>query len=530
MVHLPDEIWLKIAEYIDPPDTKCTCECESGRERNRVVEQNLINLCLVSKQLRAVFQPGLYRSFVKFSRSGALQRLLTLDSEWLHKYYQRDKKTFRTIRKATRLEKFLSTLIRRPDLAAVMKQLHVGWFVEDSSLPVHFRKLYDKLPLHDTLASTFVTALKRFPGFERMCVQSRRSWLAALQDGEEGAEVALLLILLPNLRLLRIESKSADLGRYAQELYNILLSPGPTSWTIKSTGGMLLQHPVDIQVQQPPAQMLKALESLSVWSEGVGIGSLRRCVDLFSLPCLTSFDARGLDQFGVLRLQPQISFTTLQHLTLTHCRLRGPAIRDLLSRCTRLKSLVLSSEYAFKPDEMPSIGAECLAALPDSLERLTLLLPQYMIESTLDVSSIERLRFLEVDEDFFSQSHGLSRMHMSLPTSIQQLIIRRTTMWIKPQLKSFFDTFSLDPKFPNLTILQLYAAEDQHDVLKKELTGFYLRAEECGIEFEFEEEPAHNHWWFWESDSDSEDGSDSEDDPDSDSDGDRDSDSADSDL
>jgi hypothetical protein len=525
MVHLPDEIWLKVAEYIDPPAQRCTCECEAGRERNKVVEQNLINLCLVSKQLRAVFQPLLYRSFVKFSRSCAQHRLLTSDSEWLHKYYQQDEKTFRTIRKVTRLEKFLRTLIHRPDLAAMIKQLHVGWFVEDSSLPVHLRKLYDRLPLHDTLASTFVSALRIFPGFERMCIQSRRSWLAALREGEEGAEVALLLILLPNLRFLHIESKTGDLGQYVQELHDILLGPGPTSWTIKSTGGMLVQHPVDVesQIQQPP-QMLKALESLSVWSNSAGIRSLQGCTDLFSLPSLSLFEARGLDQFGALQLEPQISFTSLQHLTLTHCKLRGPAIQALLTRCTRLESLVLDSEYAFNPNASPpSLDAGCLTALQSSagtLERLTLLMPEYEIESVLDVSSFEKLRFLELNQSFFSHSQGQAHLHKSLPTSIQHLIIRKTTIWIKPRLESFFDTFA-QHDFPNLTVLELYAEEDKYEELKKELIGFHTRAQQYGIDFEVEEEPAYNHWWYWMSDSDSE--GDSDDDADSDSEPDSDS-------
>jgi hypothetical protein len=475
----------------------------------------------VSKQLRAVFQPLLHRSFVKFSRSCAQHRLLTSDSEWLHKYYQQDEKTFRTIRKATRLEKFLRTLIHRPDLAAMIKQLHVGWFVEDSSLPVHLRKLYDRLPLHDTLASTFVSALRTFPGFGRMCVESRRSWLAALREGEEGAEVALLLILLPNIRFLHIESKTGDLGQFVQELHDILLGPGPTSWTIKSTGGMLVQHPVEVesQIQQPP-QMLKALESLSVWSNGAGIRSLQSCTDLFSLPSLSLFEARGLDQFGALQLEPQISFTSLQHLTLTHCKLRGPAIQALLTRCTRLESLVLDSEYAFNPNASPpTLDAGCLTALQSSastLERITLLMPEYEMESVLDVSSFEKLRFLELNQSFFfSHSLGQAHLHKSLPTSIQHLIIRKTTIWIKPRLESFFDTFGQTPEFPNLTVLELYAEEDEYDELKRELIVFHTRAQQCGIDFEFEEEPEYNHWWYWMSDSDSEGDSDSE--PDSDS-------------
>lgn len=509
MVYLPDEIWLKVAEFVSPPADLCTCECESGRERNAVKQQNLINLCLVSKQLRAAFQPSLYLSFVKFSRLCAHDRLLTSDSEWLHKYFQRDKKIFSTIRKATRLEKFMRTLIQRPDLAVMIKQLHVGSFFETSSLPGHLQMMYERLPLQETLASTFVTALQTFRGFERLPLSTRRSWLEDLRNGEEGAEVALLLILLPNLRSLRIESERGDLGRYAQELCDALRGPGPTYWTIESAHGTLQKTPVELQSQlHKPPQILKAVKSLSVWSDCYGLGSLQRCVDLLSLPSLTSFDARGLEQlYRVLHLQPEISFSSLQHLTLEHCKLGGSALQALLTRCVSLRSLVINSEYASRLDgPRPRLDAKFFAALQDltGLERLTLLVPDYHIDSDLDVSSFEKLRYLELDQDLFSHSQGQAQIHKNLPTSIQQLVIRRATVWIKPHLESFLGTFVPRPMFPDFAELRLYALDEEHDELEEKLIGFQMRASICDVNFEFDVEPAYNHSWFWLPDSDSE--------------------------
>ncbi|KAI4738976.1 hypothetical protein E4T50_10554 [Aureobasidium sp. EXF-12298] len=482
MVYLPDEIWLKVAEFVSPPADLCTCECESGRERNAVKHQNLINLCLVSKQLRAAFQPSLYFSFVKFSRPCAHDRLLTSDSEWLHKYFQRDEKILSTVRKATRLEKFMRTLIHRPDLAVMIKQLHIGSFFETSSLPGHLQMMYERLPLQETLASTFVTALRTFRGFERLPLSTKRSWLEDLRNGEEGAEVALLLILLPNLRSLRIESEQGDLGRYAQELYDALRDPGPTYWTIKSAHATLQKTPVGLQSQlQKPPQILKALKSLSVWSDCDGLGSLQRCVDLLSLPSLTSFDARGLEQFG-------------------------SALQALFTRCTGLRSLVINSEYASRLDGPRSkLDAKFFAALQDltGLERLTLLVPEYHIDSDLDVSSFEKLHYLEVDQDLFSHSQGHAQIHKNLPTSIQQLVIRRATVWIKPRLESFLGTFAPRPMFPDFSELRLYALIEEHDELEEELIGFQMRASLHDVDFEFDEEPAYNHSWFWVPDSDS---------------------------
>jgi hypothetical protein len=239
MVHIPNEIWLKVAGYFNPPTDICTSESETVQEHDRIIQQTLVNLCLVSKQLRAIFQPRLYYSFIKYDRSLARNRLLEAESEYQHKYYQRSEQNF--IRKATRLEKFIHTLIRRPDLALMVKQLRIGWVVEDSVLPVKIGKLYERLPLSGTLANAFVNTLRSFQGLERMSVQIRRAWLEDVRNGEEPAEVALLLTMLPRLRFLRVESRRDDLGMYAQELYDALrlLDPRPTSWTIESREGKL---------------------------------------------------------------------------------------------------------------------------------------------------------------------------------------------------------------------------------------------------------------------------------------------------
>jgi hypothetical protein len=127
MVHLPDEIWFQLTEYFKPPTDLCTRKFEEC-EHDEVVQQTILSLCLVSKQLRAISQSRLYCSFIKYHRLCARDRLLTINSEWLHKYYQRDERSFRTNCKATRLERFIRTLIHRLDLAAMVRQLRVGWF------------------------------------------------------------------------------------------------------------------------------------------------------------------------------------------------------------------------------------------------------------------------------------------------------------------------------------------------------------------------------------------------------------------
>ncbi|KAH0359654.1 hypothetical protein KCU65_g9839, partial [Aureobasidium melanogenum] len=509
MVHLPNEIWLEVASNLDLP--ACASEDETVDEHDKIVQQTLVSLCLVSKQLRTIFQPCLYRSFVKYSRLPARTRLLTADSEWLHKYYQRDERTFRTTRKQTRLENFILTMIHRPDLAFMVEQLRVGSFNQTSSLPVHFQKLYERLPLSETIFKTLEKALRTFPGFERLPQWIRRLWLQSLQDGEEEAEVALLLVLLPNLHSLHINSPYGDLGRFVEQLCDVANGPGPRSWTLKSAYGQLRKYPAEMQSRpQQLSQIFAALRSFSVWTTPGGTGSLQRCIKSLSLPLLTSFEANGLEaDHKPLETTPNLA--SLQHLKLVHCKISGLNLEILLGRCTRLQSLEINSEFAFDPEmEMPMISAQFLDNLQKSagtLERLVPLTPEYYYRAPPDLSSFEKLRYLEIDFGFLSFNLGPPYIHDSLPISLRELTLRRVDLRTKPHLKELFDTFSPVPRFPVLSTLRLYALEYDYDDIKEDLIEMNERAQQCHLEYIFEKEPDHNHWWFWwatEPDSDSE--------------------------
>jgi hypothetical protein len=55
---------------------------------------------------------------------------------------------------------------------------------------------------------------------------------------------------------------------------------------------------------------------------------------------------------------------------------------------------------------------------PYGTESLTLLVPDYIVEEDLDVSSFEKSQYLEVDEIWLPYQHGQAHMHENLPTSI----------------------------------------------------------------------------------------------------------------
>jgi hypothetical protein len=75
-------------------------------------------------------------------------------------------------------------------------------------------ELYERLALSDILANTVVDISRGFQGLERISLQTRRAWLEDFRNGEEPAEFALLLILLPRLRFLRLRSRRGNLGIY----------------------------------------------------------------------------------------------------------------------------------------------------------------------------------------------------------------------------------------------------------------------------------------------------------------------------
>jgi hypothetical protein len=128
---------------------------------------------------------------------------------------------------------------------------------------------------------------------------------------------------------------------------------------------------------------------------------------------------------------------------------------------------------------------------PYESESLTLLVPDYIVKEDLDVSSFEKSQYLEVDEILLPYQNGQGHIHQHLLRSIKQLIIRRTTIWIKPYLESFLNTFVPNSKYPDFGLLKLHALEEEHSELKKEATN--TRARQRGVASKFEKEPANNH-------------------------------------
>ncbi|KAG9587763.1 hypothetical protein KCU77_g8968, partial [Aureobasidium melanogenum] len=529
MVHFPNEIWLGVANYLKLPTDVCSYKNEALSKDEKVTQQTLISLCLVSKQFRAIFQPQLYYNFIKNKSSTAQERLLSPESEWQHKYYQQDERSFRAIRKQTKLESFLITIIHRADLAAMVEHLRIGSYPDDVTLPRYLQKLYEEVPLHKATSCMLVDALRSFKGFDRLRNHFRKSWEESLRDGGEGAEVALLLTLLPNLLSLRLKPTTGSINFFVQELCNTILGPHPKSWTLIPIQGELCKHPSEVQLrsQQPP-EILPVLASLSIWSDGGFPVSMQDCRSLLSLPCLKTFRGRGLNVHRISR-QPRPGLISLQHLQFIRCQFTESGLPNLLENCTRLRSLEVNTKFAFNPwfAGIVTIHTLQLAQTADTLEHLTLMMPEYDKAMHLDLRSFNRLRHLQVDMDFLSTSLGALNMHEMLSMSMEKLIIRRAHAGIKPHLEKLLDTFTTTRQFLSLLVIKLYVLEDDYEELRAELDDFNKRAQKLQLECKVKEEPNHNHSWWWygnpesdsDLDSDQEDDSDGENSVEDDSDG-----------
>ncbi|KAI5238117.1 hypothetical protein E4T43_07690 [Aureobasidium subglaciale] len=473
MVHLPNELWLEIASYHVVPEMTC----------KHASRQTLIALCLVSKQLCAAIQPLLYHDFTKFARPSAAYRLATKDSEWLHKYYQRDIRTFRTVRKTTRLEKFLRTLINRPDLAAEIRYLSIEEFHDTNAIPYWFIGLYNKLPLDRTISTLFAHALQNSSAIGLLSRTSQSTWDEHLRDGVEGVEVALLLTLVPQLRSLSLQSIETTLESHVQELCDTVLGAAPLYGPLKQPPKL----PVKIRSQlQRPLEIFPVLTSLKLQSrcnkDYRDSLQLRHCQNLLSLPNLTHFVGSclqdSLDPLGQLSYH---SLAHLRHVELKHCK----AIDFFTS----------------------------LQTMTNTLERLTLMLPEYENTNVLDLSAFGQLQYVEVDMSLMIRDDHSSCIDELLPPSIQELYVRRAGHEIVPHLESLLPFSADNPHSADLNSVRIAVWDKDDDDLMSELSEIELKAMDHMFNFDFEIEGVYSHWWahHYEADSDLESELDSQD-------------------
>ncbi|KAI5261254.1 hypothetical protein E4T47_09467 [Aureobasidium subglaciale] len=227
---------------------------------------------------------------------------------------------------------------------------------------------------------------------------------------------------------------------------------------------------------------------------------LRHCQNLLSLPNLTHFIGSclqdSLDPLGQLSYH---SLAHLRHVELKHCKAIDPCLEAFLSQCTGFQSLKIDSDHAFGPwGNIPSISTNfftSLQTMTNTLERLTLMLPEYENTNVLDLSAFGQLQYVEVDMSLMIRDDHSSCIDELLPPRIQELYVRRAGHEIVPHLESLLPFSADNPHLADLNSVRIAVWDKDDDDLMSELSEIELKATDHMFNFDFEIEGVYSHWW-----------------------------------
>ena len=332
---LPDELLLQIVQYLTPLDYN---DEEEGPPQgvSRRDQGSLSSLCLTCKRLNTIVIPFLYETFIKADS--------ICPYTYPHLYNEPNDQSDEIERERLlpanhKLRCFLRTLIWRPDLALMVKYLFLTPWA-NSHWFAHFG--YRPTPPTEGLAQMFCTAASGGMMFPR----ERESWLTALRDGVEDAEVALLLHLLRGLSQLDITMpvwrRSVSRPKLKPEFFfRSLLN---TASVRRSKGVSSFAH----------------LERVVLSCMMIGHGAPRRLVsmdvicDLLSLPSLREFEVwytLGLTPSPGYRAPSEMS--SAESIVLAHCLPTEYAVKTLMKSCRRLRNFQMIGDNNFTALERP---------------------------------------------------------------------------------------------------------------------------------------------------------------------------------
>lgn len=191
---LPDEILLEVFRHIssfkhDENTVYSDRPNHNMAIRFRVSESaTFASLCRTSKRFNELAEPLLYQTFVKkvnaFSPSNAERRSVP---------------GLVFIPPNDQLRGFLRTIIHRPALALHIRTIILQWWETDHS---GLTDGFEFSPPDDKTLDAFRTAANKFIKAPH---SNRSEWKYALADGNEDAEIALLLALATNLTSLEFK-------------------------------------------------------------------------------------------------------------------------------------------------------------------------------------------------------------------------------------------------------------------------------------------------------------------------------------
>ncbi|KAI4852097.1 hypothetical protein E4T44_01711 [Aureobasidium sp. EXF-8845] len=225
---------------------------------------------------------------------------------------------------------FIRTMIDRPDLA-------------DNYWNGYAQGGYGRTEVNKALGEAMSNASLKVPPQkkpwpERYPSEWQKDWRNELRKGDELAEVALLMFLLPNIQHLDLGTSSGTYGSYVHDIWRQLL--GPQSKEIVEHYGMDVEVNVDILSQTDKPLILSHLEFFSARVDNPSYNNapdIDVVEDILTIPSLKNFYCWGLQQEWSQNLL--LPLAHLQRVFLDDCRISQDALVRLVKSCKKLECL-----------------------------------------------------------------------------------------------------------------------------------------------------------------------------------------------
>ena len=316
-------------------------------------------------------------------------------------------------RKPIQLERFIRTMIERPDLAAEVECLSISNYWDEIA---SIERRFGRTDVNAALGEMMVEASKRVPPQEIKwswrSSEWQESWRDDLRKGDEVAEVALLMFLLPNIRWLDLGTSSADYGIHVQDIWRQLL--GSQSKAKVEHHGQEQEIEADFLSQTGNPAILSRLEYFSARADSFlykDAPTINPVSEILTIPSLKSFYGFGLQEEH-WSYNVRLPLGHLKELFFNDCRVSEEVLITLVDSCEQLESLDVA--FSYYTDEI-SLGAWFIYALArrkETLKELTLFLPdecdsrsrrELFINALSDLRRLANLDTLSIDYDILFQ-------------------------------------------------------------------------------------------------------------------------------
>ncbi|TIA23919.1 hypothetical protein D6C80_00464 [Aureobasidium pullulans] len=421
MVNLPKEILLEVVRNY-PTFTRLR-HPDDVLEQYNLVKNTLASLCLVSKSWRDIAQPLLYRAYIKTEKNDPNQDEDEYDEAKIDAMEERGEDTseltdeemgFTGQRKPIQLEKFIRTMIERPDLAAEVECLSISNYWDEIA---SIERRFGRTDVNAALGEMMVEASKRRDD---------------LREGDEVAEVALLMFLLPNIRWLDLGTSSADYGIHVQDIWRQLL--GSQSKAKVEHHGQEQEIEADFLSQTGNPAILSRLEYFSARTDSFlykDAPTINTVSEILTIPSLKSFYGFGLQEEH-WSYNVRLPLGHLKELFFNDCRVSEEVLITLVDSCEQLESLDVAFSYYTDEISLSAWFIYALARRKETLKELTLFLldecdsrsrRELFINAPFDLRRLANLDTLSIDYDILFQERHPDNVKFphNLPESIERL-------------------------------------------------------------------------------------------------------------